>query len=125
MLTAGQRSAFDISHILPDPFPSGNISTYFNQRWIQEALGVPLNFSAFSNAVSETWFAGPLATGDAASGNISNLKYLLANGVKVVMIYGDRDYRCNCEQDNDVSQRLSSDIDMGLQGLELKMSASA
>jgi hypothetical protein len=92
---APSRSAFDISHFLPEAFPYSHISTFFNREWVQESLGVPLNFSALSSAVFN-FPAGSFAnTSDAIRGNKSNIEYLLSRGKKVVLVYGDRDYRCN------------------------------
>lgn len=65
---------------------------YLNQGWVQQALGVPVNHSAVSNAVS-TGFSN---TGDMARGGmLEDLAYILDHGVKVALLYGDRDYACN------------------------------
>ncbi|KAE8446168.1 hypothetical protein EG329_012393 [Mollisiaceae sp. DMI_Dod_QoI] len=97
--TFGARSAFDISHAIPDPYPYTQISTFFNRDWVQSALGVPLNFSAFSVAVWNGFVqnadTGEAGTGDAARSNKTHVEYLLSHGKKVVMVYGDRDSRCN------------------------------
>lgn len=79
---------------MPDPYPYGYQAGYFNQQTIQQALGVPLNFSAQSNAAA---FAIEGTTGDGARANITNLDFVVQNGVKVAMIHGDRDLRCNCK----------------------------
>ncbi|KAI5358161.1 Putative peptidase S10, serine carboxypeptidase, alpha/Beta hydrolase [Septoria linicola] len=86
------RSAFDISHFGPDPAPPQYASGYFNQAWVQKELGVPLNFTAISYAVQDNF----LYTADAfRAEGMKKIKYLLDQGVKVAMIYGDRDYRCS------------------------------
>jgi carboxypeptidase D len=59
---------------------------------VQSALGVPLNFTALSNAVYAAVIGG---TGDVARANKSHTEFLLSRGKRVVMVYGDRDYRCN------------------------------
>lgn len=59
---------------------------------MQGALGVPVNHSAINIAVSEL-FAG---TGDfLRPGSLDAISYLLDSGVKVALVYGDRDFACN------------------------------
>ena len=69
---------------------------------MQQSLGVPLNYTYNSDLAAALFglngspdlypFAG---TGDGVrQAGGPNLEYLLANGVKVALIYGDRDYRC-------------------------------
>lgn len=65
---------------------------FFNQRWVQEALGVPLNFTISNGAIVESFFEG---TGDPLRASISALEQVLDAGIAVAMVYGDRDYRCN------------------------------
>lgn len=93
-LTPTKRSSYDISHPALDPFPSYLAPSFFNQRHIQSALGVPLNFSWYGLAPEETYAQ---VVGDATRGNISNLEYVLQSGYRVAMVHGDRDYRCNCK----------------------------
>jgi len=65
---------------------------YLTQSWVLEALGVPVNFSAQSPAVAAA-FGG---TNDMERrGSVEAVAYLLESGVKVHMVYGDRDYACN------------------------------
>ncbi|THZ79123.1 alpha/beta-hydrolase [Aureobasidium pullulans] len=83
---------FDITHQGTDPFPSTYLMGYLNQQWVQQALGVPVNFTAVSPAVYEAF----THTGDISKGGLlDDLAYILDNGVKVAMMYGDRDYACN------------------------------
>lgn len=89
-----QRSAFDISLPTPAAFPPGYSIAYYNQRWVQEALGVPVNFTLSSNAVVNNFFG---ATGDPVIVTKRNLESVLDSGVGVAMVYGDLDYRCNCK----------------------------
>ena len=70
---------------------------------MQQALGVPLNFTANSEVV-EANFGLPSIytnrpivkqTGDPVRQNgLPNVEYLLVKGAKVAFIFGDRDYRC-------------------------------
>ncbi|KAI4717572.1 alpha/beta-hydrolase [Aureobasidium sp. EXF-10727] len=83
---------FDITHQQNDPFPGTYLMGYLNQQWVQEALGVPVNFTAVSPTVYEAF----THTGDISKGGlIEDIAYILDNGVKVAMMYGDRDYACN------------------------------
>lgn len=77
---------------LPDPFPQPYLAGYFNQHWVQAALGVPVNLTS-SNLASVLNFFG--LTGDSfRREGMKDIEYLLAHDVKVTLIYGDRDYRC-------------------------------
>ncbi|EXJ84776.1 hypothetical protein A1O3_05448 [Capronia epimyces CBS 606.96] len=90
--TQSGRSIYDISQNLLDPFPSSLYLDYLNQRSVQQALGVPVNYTQDSMAV----FKAFNTTGDyARDGMIPDLVELLNAGVRVALIYGDRDYICN------------------------------
>ncbi|KAJ9609979.1 hypothetical protein H2200_006309 [Cladophialophora chaetospira] len=95
------RSAFDIAVHQPEPCTFDiAVTNYLNRPDVQEALGVPLNFTYDSNLMNAVYgFPVPqyafLGTGDPVrQAGLPNLEYLLANGVKVTLVYGDRDYRC-------------------------------
>jgi len=61
---------------------------FLNQQWVQRALGVPVNHTSYSTAVSQDFHS----TGDYARGtSLQSLAYLLDSGVKVAGMYGDRD----------------------------------
>lgn len=90
-----QRSPFDLALTLPAVFPPEYPVAYYNQRWVQEALGVPVNYTFAPAAPVANFFAG---TGDPFRyDGKADLEYLAAAGVGVAFVYGDRDYRCNCE----------------------------
>ncbi|KIW33656.1 uncharacterized protein PV07_00489 [Cladophialophora immunda] len=90
--TTSGRSIYDISQSMLDPFPSALYLEYLNQLSVQQALGVPVNYSQDSVAV----FAAFNTTGDyARDGIIQDLVDLLNSGVRIALIYGDRDYICN------------------------------
>ena len=58
------RSGFDMAHKNPDPFPPYYAVDYFNQKWVQEELGAPVNFtadSATSQKLCSTTLAIPCA----------------------------------------------------------------
>ena len=91
-LNTGEYGWFDITHPGTDPFPPFYSSGFLNQHWVQKALGVPVNHSFASNAVAESF----QNTADMAKGGlVEDIAYILDHGVKVTMMYGDRDYACN------------------------------
>jgi hypothetical protein len=65
-----------------------------NQDWVQRELGVPLNFTVGSNNIVNTYFG---VTGDPFKVTIDTINEVAKGGVKVALVYGDRDYRCNCK----------------------------
>jgi hypothetical protein len=86
-----ERSPFDIAHLLPDPSPPSYPVGFMNQAWIQEELGTRVNFTLSSPVVS----ASVIGTGDTfRREGMKDIEYLLDAGVKVSLIYGDRDMRC-------------------------------
>lgn len=88
---ASNRSHFDMAHLKPDPYPPSYGNGFFNRAWVQQALGVSVNFT--TSLLSNNVFV--YGTGDPVRvKGLENVQYLLENGVKVVMMYGDRDYRC-------------------------------
>ncbi|PSS00843.1 Alpha/Beta hydrolase protein [Coniella lustricola] len=83
---------FDITHPANDPFPHNYLLGYLQQQWVQRALGVPVNFTWSSPAVSAAFqLHGDLARG----GQLDALADLLDAGIKVHLMYGDRDFACN------------------------------
>jgi len=65
---------------------------FLNQRWVQEALGVPLNFTLNSPSVQAAF----LNSGDGIRYGIEYINRVAQGGVKVALVNGDRDYRCAC-----------------------------
>ena len=86
------RNVFDITQLSPAIFPPEYSVGFFNQPWVQDALGVAVNFTLSADIVRQIMFG---VTGDPVRAEISDLEYLLSRGVKLAMVYGDRDYRCN------------------------------
>ena len=81
-----------MAQIAPDPFPYPYLSGYFNQEWVQKALGVPVNLTSANLAAVLNFFG---ATGDSSRRTgMKDIEYLLDEGVKVTLIYGEGDYRC-------------------------------
>jgi carboxypeptidase C (cathepsin A) len=84
------RGVYDIRHPYADPTPPSLYPDYLNQGEIQEALGVTLNYSG-NNGI---YFAFQ-NTGDFIFPNFRlDLEYLLNQGVRVSLAYGDADYIC-------------------------------
>ncbi|PKS10109.1 hypothetical protein jhhlp_001859 [Lomentospora prolificans] len=86
------RNPFDISLLTPAVYPPEYSFAFFNQRWVQEELGVPLNFTISDPNVANTFFG---VTGDPMRRDVSSLEHVLDNGISVALYYGDLDYRCN------------------------------
>ncbi|EEP79450.1 hypothetical protein UREG_04296 [Uncinocarpus reesii 1704] len=99
----GGRGYYDIGHLAVDPFPPNYYLGYLSQAHVQEAMGVPVNFTSLARG----GYLGFGATGDYirtdARGYLGDIGYLLDSGVKVALIYGDRDYACNWIGGEDVS----------------------
>ncbi|KAI4246176.1 MAG: hypothetical protein L6R40_002129 [Gallowayella cf. fulva] len=90
------RNYYDIAAIDPTPFPPNYYLGYLSQHYVQAALGVPINYTQSTNGVYEAFNSiGDYARTDIRGGQIQDLAYLLDNGVKVALMYGDRDYACN------------------------------
>ena len=86
------RDVYDITQIMPNPFPSNLYLEYLNNADVQAAIGVPINFTQTNTAVANAF----LQTGDYERGDhIGEMAYLLSLGVRVALVYGDRDYICN------------------------------
>ncbi|KAB5522165.1 carboxypeptidase C [Coniochaeta sp. 2T2.1] len=89
---AAGRGFYDIAHPRADPFPPPYMYGYLSEASTLSALGVPVNFTASSPVVEDRFHA----TYDIAVGGfLEAIGYLLDRGVKVHMMYGDRDYGCN------------------------------
>ncbi|KAL2074958.1 hypothetical protein VTL71DRAFT_8738 [Oculimacula yallundae] len=88
------RGYFDIAYpenLLANPLSETYLG-YLNQKHVQNALGVPVNFSANAPVVAQAFSS----TGDNVRwGSLEALASILDAGVAVTMMYGDRDYACN------------------------------
>ena len=86
------RNYYDFGTLDPDPNPPPWYIGYLNQPHVQAALGTPVNWTQSSNTVAADF----QSIGDyPRPGWLEDLGYLLENGIKVVMAFGDRDYACN------------------------------
>ncbi|RDA91269.1 hypothetical protein CP533_0636 [Ophiocordyceps camponoti-saundersi (nom. inval.)] len=89
---SSDRSPYDVAGHRAYPLPSYLFTDYLNQPSVLRALRSPVNFTLHSEVVSTNF----LATGDISKGgNIDRLAALLRRGVRVGLVYGDRDYICN------------------------------
>ncbi|KAF2865051.1 Alpha/Beta hydrolase protein [Massariosphaeria phaeospora] len=83
---------YDVSAPGAASFPPPWYGGWLNQPHVQRGLGVPLNWTQSNSAVSQA-FRG---IGDyPRPGWKEDLAYLLEEGIKVTLVYGDRDYACN------------------------------
>ncbi len=86
------RSVYDLTQKTPSSFPSSAYLEYLNTAEVQAAIGVAVNYTETNTAISDAF----KETGDYVRGNqISDMVFLLALGVRVALIYGDRDFVCN------------------------------
>ncbi|KAH7265138.1 Alpha/Beta hydrolase protein [Fusarium redolens] len=100
------RGYYDLAAPLADPFPPMTFLEYLNQDSVQQAIGSPINFTLNNRNVGlEFQYTGDQARG----GNIARLASLLNSGVRIALIYGDRDYICNWLGGEAVSQSLAKE----------------
>lgn len=90
-MTTKQRNPFDIAHLIPDSFPPPFATGYLNNAWVQTALGAAVNFTETSPVANNAQFL----TGDYSRGYTAEIGHLLDRGVRVALLHGDRDMRCN------------------------------
>ncbi len=90
--TDSGRDVYDITQSTPDPFPPSTYLEYLNSADVQAAIGVSINYTESNSAVANAF----IQTGDYERGDqINQMAYLLSLGVRVALVYGDRDYICN------------------------------
>ncbi|KAJ5908407.1 hypothetical protein N7495_001089 [Penicillium taxi] len=101
------RGYYDITHKNPDPFPPPYFLGFLNKNWVQSALGVPINYTESIDSVYKAF----TSTGDYprsdVHGYLHDLGYVLDSGIKVALVYGDRDYACNWIGGEDVSLQVN------------------
>ncbi|KAG5956268.1 hypothetical protein E4U57_002752 [Claviceps arundinis] len=86
------RSPYDLAAPYHDPNPALRFLSYLNQEHILRAIGSPVNYTLASSVVTQAFHD----TGDQSrGGNIKRLAHILSRGVRIGLIYGDRDYICN------------------------------
>ncbi|TLS30813.1 hypothetical protein PpBr36_03897 [Pyricularia pennisetigena] len=85
------RGFFDIGHQALDPFPPEYIVGWLNNDEVMRKIGARINYTETSGA-TENGFA---MTGDFIRSSADELVGLIDAGVKVALVHGDRDFRCN------------------------------
>ncbi|KAI4729111.1 alpha/beta-hydrolase [Aureobasidium sp. EXF-10728] len=98
---------FDIASPFIHNFPPRYAAGYLNNATVQADLGVSLNFTGYSAVIAQEFeVAGDFVKGD----NLGALGRLLDRGVKVSLLYGDRDYQCNWFGGEAISLAINSSI---------------
>ena len=86
------RGVYDIRHTYNDPTPPTYFVNYLNQAYVQNAIGVSVNYTDANNDIYWQF----QHTGDFIYPNfLADLENILASGVRVSLYYGDADYICN------------------------------
>ncbi|KAK7949319.1 uncharacterized protein PG986_010205 [Apiospora aurea] len=86
------RAVYDIAHPAKDPFPTPYMYGYLSHAPVLAALGVPVNYTETAAAVAKAF----VKSYDMLRGGfLEAAASLIDNGVKVHMVYGDRDFACN------------------------------
>ncbi|RYP33433.1 hypothetical protein DL766_003464 [Monosporascus sp. MC13-8B] len=80
------------SDLMPMSFPTSYSAGYLTKKWVLEALGAEVDYTQSSTPDG----TGFMMTGDFVYGGfLEDIESLLDDGVKVALIHGDRDFRCN------------------------------
>ena len=94
LVSSSGRDFFDLGHrsyFLSEPTLHTHLG-YLRQADVQAALGVAVNFTDQSTSIAHAF----ARTGDNLLGSYTEiLAKALDDGVRVSMVYGDRDYACN------------------------------
>ncbi|KAK4219979.1 putative carboxypeptidase [Rhypophila decipiens] len=100
------RDPWDIAFNLPNSFPSSLYAEYLNTRKVQVGIGSIVNFTSTASFIPPLF----IQTGDYQRGPIiPKLSGLLLNGVRIGLIYGDRDFICNWLGGEALSLAIASD----------------
>ncbi|OJD24013.1 hypothetical protein ACJ73_04631 [Blastomyces percursus] len=86
---------YDIAHPKAGPFPPPFFQGYLNRPHVQADLGVPLNYTSGSMAVFTVFNTTGDYVSPGAHGYTNDIRYLLDSGIKVALIYGDRNFSFN------------------------------
>ncbi|KAK1017804.1 hypothetical protein LTR33_019427, partial [Friedmanniomyces endolithicus] len=89
------------------PDPPAAYQEYLNNASVLAAIGAQVNYTESSQYVQE----GFISTGDTIRGGlIEDLAYLLTQGIRVALIYGDADFICNWYGGEAVSFAIASQL---------------
>lgn len=90
------RDYYDIAALKPSSFPPSYYLGYLANAHVQAALGVPVNYTDSSTSVYSAFQGtGDFPRANSAGGYLGDIGALLDSGVKVALMYGDRDWICN------------------------------
>ncbi|KAK4229365.1 serine carboxypeptidase [Podospora fimiseda] len=101
------RSKYDIAHLGLDPFPSRLYETYLNTLPVQQAIGTPVNYTRFSRFGKKAFPSDDFAAIDARK----ELAALLDSGIRVALMYSDRDYVCNWVGGEEAAFNIASETE--------------
>lgn len=82
------RAQFDIAHPQHDPFPPPYYFGYLTQSSVLAALGVPVNHTSLHQPTNSVFM---LTLDPLRPGFLDSIGHLLDVGIKVHLMYGDRD----------------------------------
>jgi len=100
------RSIYDIGRYLPDSFPPSTYLELLNTASFQAAIGSPVNFTQTNSQVVNAF----QSTGDHVRQSlVPDIAALLRSGIRVGLIYGDRDYICNWLGGEAISLAVAAD----------------
>ncbi|KAJ0417547.1 Alpha/Beta hydrolase protein [Aspergillus carlsbadensis] len=88
------RDVHDLAAIPTNTHPAPYADGFFNREWVQQALGGKVNYTSNSNAVYNAFGS----TGNALISRgraMHEFASIMEQGVKLNLVYGDRDYVCN------------------------------
>lgn len=90
------RDVYNIAALNPSPFPPNYYLGYLANAHVQTALGVPVNHTQPSLGVYSAFQStGDFPRAKSVGGYLDDIGALLDDGIKVALIYGDRDSICN------------------------------
>ncbi|GAB7363810.1 hypothetical protein MBLNU230_g4377t1 [Neophaeotheca triangularis] len=92
LLAPSGYSPYDIRQQLPTSDPPAAYQEYLNNETVLAAIGARVNYTESNRYVQAAF----ISTGDTIrGGQLKDIAYLLSQGVRVGLIYGDSDYLCN------------------------------
>lgn len=91
----GGRGYYDVAHDVLDPFPPNYYMGYLSQGWVLGAIGAAVNWTQSVDSVYNAFQNTGDYAGSDVLGYLEDIAYVLDQGIKVALVYGDRDYACN------------------------------